>query len=192
MKILQWGKKRANPTAPTARCFLSVGSDYGPYNDTATPADIIACLDANQDVAAEVWRYLTESQGLKDTLTSERDEAHRQLTETWNVIGGPPEHPEEDPEVSTLPAAVRVRLAELEVRFADALPQGDPYRKKILPMLEPARRPVYCVDCRFKKIGVNNDAICLAQPTKGKYLIIGQGQTNADHDCAHFQKREPS
>ena len=110
MKILQWGKKRANPTAPTARCFLSVGSDYGPYNDTATPADIIACLDANQDVAAEVWRYLTESQGLKDTLTSERDEAHRQLTETWNVIGGPPEHPEEDPEVSTLPAAVRVTL----------------------------------------------------------------------------------
>lgn len=87
---------------------------------------------------------------------------------------------------------LRARLAELEVRFADALPQGDPYRKKILPMLEPARQPVYCVDCRFKKIGVNNDAICLAQPTKGKYLIIGQGQTNADHDCAHFQKREPS
>lgn len=108
--LLKWDKGRANPTEPTARCFLNVVSDYGPFNDTATPADIIACLDENPDVAAEVWRYLTESQGLKDTLTSERDEAHRQLTETWNVIGGPPEHPEEDPEVSTLPAAVRVTL----------------------------------------------------------------------------------
>lgn len=87
---------------------------------------------------------------------------------------------------------LRARLAELEVHFADALPQGDPYRKKILPMLEPARQPVYCEDCRFAKMGVNNDTICLAQPSKGKYLLVGQELTNADHDCAHFQKQEPS
>lgn len=40
----------------------------------------------------------------------ELERVKAEMTETWNVIGGPPEHPEEDPEVSTLPAAVRVTL----------------------------------------------------------------------------------
>lgn len=40
----------------------------------------------------------------------ELERVKAEMAETWNVIGGPPEHPEEDPEVSTLPAAVRVTL----------------------------------------------------------------------------------
>lgn len=85
---------------------------------------------------------------------------------------------------------LRERLAELEVRLADALPAGDPYRKKVLPMLEPARPHVYCEDCRFNRFSPNiSKNICLAHPVNGQYAHIGQKQTNAGHDCVHFQKR---
>lgn len=115
----------------------------------ATVKTLVECLTANVDAAAEVWRHLAESQGLKDTLTAEHNagkrelraikdtlglpptasteeaveeirllkasvadltESYKELAEIWDVVGGPPEHPEEDPEVSTLPAAVRVTV----------------------------------------------------------------------------------
>ena len=79
-----------------------------------------------------------------------------------------------------------------EVRLADALPPGDPYRKKVLPMLEPARQLVYCEDCRFSTFSQSlSRSVCLAQPVNGQYAFIGQKQTNADHDCQHFQKKAP-
>ncbi|MCE7895010.1 MAG: hypothetical protein DYH12_35775 [Sorangiineae bacterium PRO1] len=40
----------------------------------------------------------------------ELEKIRAEVAETWDVVGGPPEHPEEDPEVSTLPAAVRVTV----------------------------------------------------------------------------------
>lgn len=47
-------------------------------------------------------------QSLADRLARECDRLQKTLDETWKVIGGPPEHPEEDPEVAELPNAVRI------------------------------------------------------------------------------------
>lgn len=68
----------------------------------------------------------------------------------------------------------------------------DAYRTATQPLDETEVRRVYCTDCRFKSVSAGGYTVCLAMPSKGRYLTVGQSETNANHDCMHYQAKEKS
>lgn len=68
----------------------------------------------------------------------------------------------------------------------------DAYRTADKQLPEPRR--VYCVDCRFHvKGGAFQDlSVCVAAPAgNGMFRVTGLSDTNAEHDCEHFQEKQP-
>lgn len=84
-------------------------------------------------------------------------------------------------------ARAALEASEAVAARLEAAP-GDAYRTPaaLLPVV---RDPVYCVDCRFSMVDPYGYSACWAMPDEGSYLRLGSSRTNANHDCAHWQKK---
>lgn len=105
----------------------------------ATPADIIACLKANPEAAAAVWQALTESQGIKATLTARAEQAELERDEARAALASVrKERDELDEKYTAACGVVAWRQAKVD-DLTRALADADKHADDLTATVERAR-----------------------------------------------------